>query len=70
MLAHFVEDVFLAVKSDELKWLVEGSEMPFDTKTKFTSYGCSQDTLPPFDSEPIAWQYPDVLVAKLRPGQV
>lgn len=57
------------VKSDQLKWLPEGSEMPFDTRAKFTSYGSSQETLPGITQEGIACQYPDIIVARLRPGQ-
>lgn len=58
------------VKSDQMKWLPEGSEMPFDTKAKFTSYGSSQETLAGIPQEGIACQYPDIIVARLRPGQV
>jgi hypothetical protein len=58
------------VTSDQLKWLPAGSEMPPDSKTKFTSFGCSQDSLPAFTSEAIASRYPDIVLAKLRPGQV
>jgi DNA-directed RNA polymerase I and III subunit RPAC1 len=57
------------VTSDQLKWLPAGSEMPPDSKTKFTSFGCSQDSLPAFTSEAIASRYPDIVLAKLRPGQ-
>jgi DNA-directed RNA polymerase I and III subunit RPAC1 len=60
----------MAVTSDQLKWLPAGSEMPPDSKTKFTSFGCSQDSLPAFTSEAIASRYPDIVLAKLRPGQV
>lgn len=59
-----------AVKSDQMKWLPEGSEMPFNTKTKFTSFGSSQANLAGITSEGISCQYPDIIVAKLRPGQV
>ncbi|KAH9550266.1 hypothetical protein CY35_10G063300 [Sphagnum magellanicum] len=58
-----------SVTSDQLKWLPAGSEMPPDSKTKFTSFGCSQDSLPAFTSEAIASRYPDIVLAKLRPGQ-
>lgn len=60
----------MAVKSDQLKWLPQGSEMPFDTNTKYTAFGCSQDTLPAFVHDPIGPWYKDIIVAKLRPGQV
>ncbi|KAG6541008.1 hypothetical protein Mapa_017581 [Marchantia paleacea] len=58
-----------SVKSEQLIWLPEGSEMPFDTKTKFTAFGCGQDKLPEFASDPICSRYPDITIAKLRPGQ-
>jgi hypothetical protein len=53
-----------------MKWLPEGSEMPFNTKTKFTSFGSSQENLAGITSEGITMMYPDIIVAKLRPGQV
>ena len=59
-----------AVKSGQMKWLPEGSEMPFNTKKKFTSFGSSQENLAGITSEGISCQYPDIIVAKLRPGQV
>lgn len=59
-----------AVTSDQMKWLPEGSEMPFNTMTKFTSFGSSQKNLPGLPAEGISCQYPDIIVAKLRPGQV
>lgn len=57
-----------SVKSDQMKWLPEGSEMPFNTNTKFTSFGTSQANLPGL-TDGISCQYPDIIVAKLRPGQ-
>lgn len=59
-----------AVTSDQMKWLPEGSEMPFNTMKKFTSFGSSQKNLPGLPAEGISCQYPDIIVAKLRPGQV
>ncbi|KAG0597410.1 hypothetical protein M758_UG335800 [Ceratodon purpureus] len=58
-----------SVKSDQMKWLPEGSEMPFHTKSKFTSYGSTQENLAGVSSEGITIMYPDIIVAKLRPGQ-
>uniref|UniRef100_A0A7I4E3F9 DNA-directed RNA polymerase RpoA/D/Rpb3-type domain-containing protein n=2 Tax=Physcomitrium patens TaxID=3218 RepID=A0A7I4E3F9_PHYPA len=58
-----------SVTSDQMKWLPEGSEMPFNTMTKFTSFGSSQKNLPGLPAEGISCQYPDIIVAKLRPGQ-
>lgn len=70
----------IAVKSDELKWLPNGSELvkesrnaPSDSASKpetYTSFSCSQDTLPEFAKNPIAPKHPDIIIAKLGPGQV
>lgn len=61
------------VKSDQLQWLPNGSEYQVpsvDKSTKtYTSFSCSQDTLPPFKKNPIVSRYPDITLAKLRPGQ-
>eukprot|EP00252_Welwitschia_mirabilis_P010863 TRINITY_DN2446_c0_g1_i1.p1 TRINITY_DN2446_c0_g1~~TRINITY_DN2446_c0_g1_i1.p1 ORF type:complete len:372 (-),score=71.85 TRINITY_DN2446_c0_g1_i1:77-1192(-) len=63
------------VKSDQLKWLPNGSEyekpsMGTSTGSKtFTSFNCSQDSLPEFSKEPICPAYPDIIIAKLRPSQ-
>lgn len=67
-----------AVKSDELKWLPNGSELPCEdvkpivgSKPKtFTSFTCSQDSLPEFSSNPLGLTYSDIILAKLGPGQV
>lgn len=69
-----------AVKSNELKWLPNGSEFILRTekstldstsKTKtYTSFNCSQDSLPEFLNNPIAPKHDDIIVAKLGPGQV
>lgn len=69
-----------AVKSDELKWLPNGSELikesrnaTSDSSSKpdtYTYFACSQDTLPEFAKNPIALKYPDIIIAKLGPGQV
>lgn len=68
------------VKSDELKWLPGGSEFILSTdkstsdssvKTKtYTSFTCSQDSLPEFFDNPIAPKHDDIILAKLGPGQV
>lgn len=68
------------VKSDELKWLPGGSEFILSTdkstsdssaKTKtYTSFSCSQDSLPEFLDNPIAPKHDDIILAKLGPGQV
>lgn len=69
---------FHAVKSNELKWLPNGSEFPSEdikpnatsTPRTFTSFNCSQDSLPEFSSNPIAPKNLDIILAKLGPGQV
>lgn len=64
------------VKSDKLTWLPNGSEYEKpstdqSSKSKtFTSFNCSQDSLPEFSSDPICPTYPDIIISKLRPGQV
>ncbi|GFZ07356.1 RNA polymerase I subunit 43 [Actinidia rufa] len=69
----------LTVKSDELIWLPNGSEFPLEaanptsnstSKPKtYTSFRCSQDSLPEFSENPIGLKYPDITIAKLGPGQ-
>ncbi|KAF7145311.1 hypothetical protein RHSIM_Rhsim04G0011300 [Rhododendron simsii] len=73
----------LTVKSDELKWLPNGSEFPLSAEKStststsasnsnpktYTSFRCSQDSLPEFSNDPIAPKHPDIIVAKLGSGQ-
>ncbi|KAK6934626.1 DNA-directed RNA polymerase, RpoA/D/Rpb3-type [Dillenia turbinata] len=69
----------ITVKSDELKWLPNGSEFVLATEKQgsnstakpktYTSFTCSQDTMPEFSSNPISPKYPDIILAKLGPGQ-
>ncbi|KAA8534674.1 hypothetical protein F0562_032191 [Nyssa sinensis] len=71
----------LTVKSDELKWLPNGSQFLLGTghststsnstsKPKtYTSFSCRQDYLPEFSNNPIAPEHPDIIIAKLGPGQ-
>lgn len=66
------------MKSDKLKWLPNGSELPCEdvkpnagSKPKtFTSFTCSQDSLPEFSNNSIGLTYSDIILAKLGPGQV
>lgn len=66
------------MKSNELKWLPEGSKLRAgDTKANtdskhqtFTSFSCRQDSLPEFSNNPLGPTYPDIILAKLGPGQV
>lgn len=60
-----------------LTWLPNGSEFPLvseksvpNAKPKtYTSFSCSQDTLPEF-SNPIGPKDSDIIIARLGPGQV
>lgn len=70
------------VLTNELQWLPNGSEFLKETggstsnsnsnsKPKtYTSFSCSQDSLPEFADNPITPTYLDILIAKLSPGQV
>lgn len=68
------------VKSNELKWLPNGSEFVLATENSasssaskpktYTSFSCSQDSLPEFSNNPIAPKHPDITIARLGPGQV
>lgn len=86
LLPKFNHAVFLiwiqnnAVMSNALKWLPNGSEFILSTekstldstsKTKtYTSFNCSQGSLPEFVNNPIVPKHGDIIVAKLGPGQV
>lgn len=69
----------LTVKSDELKWLPNGSEFVLESEKltanstskpkTYTSFSCSQDSLPEFAKDPIRVKHPDIILAKLGPGQ-
>ncbi|KAH1153668.1 hypothetical protein GYH30_049343 [Glycine max] len=67
----------ITVKSDKLKWLPNGGELPCEdvkpnagSKPKtFTSFTCSQDSLPEFSNNSIGLTYSDIILAKLGPGQ-
>lgn len=70
--------VFTAVKTNELKWLPNGSELPLETKPDsnplskprtYTSFSSSQDSLPEFSNNPIRPML-DITIARLGPGQV
>ncbi|CAN6556127.1 unnamed protein product [Malus baccata var. baccata] len=70
---------FTYVKSKELIWLPNGSEFPLesqDTKPEssskqktYTSFTCSQDSLPEFSDNPIDPTSGDIIIARLGPGQ-
>ncbi|GLJ18919.1 hypothetical protein SUGI_0338150 [Cryptomeria japonica] len=63
------------VKSEQLNWLPKGSEFEkpsTDSSLKaktYTSFNCSQDSLPEFSYNSIGSKYPDIIISKLRPGQ-
>ncbi|XP_033511287.1 uncharacterized protein [Nicotiana tomentosiformis] len=69
----------LRVLSSELKWLPNGSEFILGTESQasnssakpktYTSFSCSQDSLPEFSNDPIAPRDADIIIAKLGPGQ-
>ncbi|KAH9313503.1 hypothetical protein KI387_022130 [Taxus chinensis] len=63
------------VKSDQLKWLPNGSEFEkpsTDSSSKaktYTSFNCSQESLAGFSNDSIGSKYLDIIISKLRPGQ-
>ncbi|XP_010430071.1 PREDICTED: DNA-directed RNA polymerases I and III subunit RPAC1-like [Camelina sativa] len=63
------------VLTSDLKWLPHGSELLRESggstsKPKtYTSFSCSQDSLPEFANNPITPSDLDILIAKLAPGQ-
>lgn len=69
----------VTVKSDELKWLPNGSEFPLATENSaaksnfkpktYTSFSCSQVSLPEFSKNPIVPNHQDIILAKLGAGQ-
>ncbi|XP_042005602.1 DNA-directed RNA polymerases I and III subunit rpac1-like [Salvia splendens] len=69
----------IKVKSSELKWLPNGSEFKLSTEKSnqdstskpktYTSFGCSQDSMPEFANNPIATKHGDIILAKLGPKQ-
>ncbi|KAJ0101669.1 hypothetical protein Patl1_03882 [Pistacia atlantica] len=68
----------LTVKTNELKWLPNGSELLLDSKNSdsnptskprtYTSFSCSQASLPKFANNPIN-PMPEITIARLGPGQ-
>lgn len=67
----------LPVKSDKLKWLPNGSEFLLENSASnttskpktYTSFNCSQVSLPEFSKNKIAPTHDDILIDKLGPGQ-
>ncbi|XP_031479185.1 uncharacterized protein LOC116250007 [Nymphaea colorata] len=66
----------LTVKSDQLQWLSNGSEFlkePSDSSSKpktYTAFSCDQRSLPEFSNNAVTVQDPDIIIAKLGPGQI
>ncbi|KAF7851649.1 hypothetical protein BT93_L3306 [Corymbia citriodora subsp. variegata] len=66
----------LTVKSNELMWLPKGSEFLKTSESltstskpeTYTSFTCSQDSMPEFAGNPIR-VYPDIIISKLGFGQ-
>lgn len=64
------------MKSDQLKWLPNGSELEMappnqSAKPKScTSFSCSQDSMPEFSKKPPGVKHEDIVIDKLGPGQV
>ncbi|KAG2682624.1 hypothetical protein I3760_11G199700 [Carya illinoinensis] len=71
----------LTVKANALTWLPNGSEFPLQSEDPnsnstskpktYTSFSCSQDSLPEFSSNPIGFKgrLNDIIISKLAPGQ-
>lgn len=66
------------VKTDELKWLPNGSAFLLATENRnsasgpartYTSFNNSQDSIPEFSKNPIRPTHPDINIARLGPGQ-
>ncbi|GAA0169653.1 DNA-directed RNA polymerase [Lithospermum erythrorhizon] len=69
----------ITVKSDQLKWLPQGSEFLLSTEKNapsstskqrtYTSFSCNQDSIPELRDKPIGPKYPGINLARLGPGQ-
>ncbi|MQL71918.1 hypothetical protein Taro_004250 [Colocasia esculenta] len=65
----------ITVKSDQLKWLPNGSELEMTTPNpsakpkSYTLFTCSQASLPEFSDKPIGPKHQDIIISKLGPGQ-
>lgn len=63
------------VKSDQLKWLPNGSELlmtshnPSAKPKSYTSFSCSQTSLPELSKNPPGVKHGDIIISKLGPGQ-
>ncbi|PKA45703.1 DNA-directed RNA polymerase II subunit RPB3-A [Apostasia shenzhenica] len=65
----------LTVTSDQLQWLPNGSELLMersclqDKPRSFTSFSCSQASLPHFTENPVRMKHHDMVIARLGSGQ-
>lgn len=65
-----------SVKSKDLEWLPNGSEFIMASSNEsakpqtYTSFSCSQDSLPEFMKNPIGPVYDDITIDRLGAGQV
>ncbi|EPS59249.1 hypothetical protein M569_15560, partial [Genlisea aurea] len=67
------------VKTDELKWLPNGSELRLETERPninstskiqtYTSFNCSQDSMPEFSGSTLRPTSDEITIARLGPGQ-
>lgn len=72
---HSIECLFVcAVKSDQLEWLPEGSQLSAaspaqagDQQKTFTSFSQSQKEI---SKKPLGVKFNDITIARLGPGQV
>lgn len=64
------------VKSGQLQWLSNGSEYlkeQSDSSSKpktYTAFSCDQRSLPEFANNAVTVHDPDIIIARLGPGQV
>ncbi|XP_047949841.1 DNA-directed RNA polymerases I and III subunit rpac1-like [Salvia hispanica] len=75
----YIDELYKKVRSKKLKWLPNGSEIKLSTEKSnqdstskpktYTSFSCSQDSMPEFANNPIAAKHGNILLAKLGPKQ-
>ena len=59
-----------SVLSKHLTWLPQGSEYPPNQSSKYTTFSQSQADVPALRDAPPHPVHPDIVLARLRPGQV
>ncbi len=83
MVIFYDDAMNYAVHAKDLEWLPEGSQFELESgdpnsnstsgqKKTYTSFTCSQDSLPEFSNNPIGFKAPldNIIISKLGPGQV